>query len=121
MFNFPATLGNHIYAVKNLHWMGKTKVCSAGRIYRVFMEFNPEEYLYKLSKIVDSTSILVIDRNGKLRRIYCPFLVEALVKFQNLCQGEVYVVDAVKVTLTLDDVFIIKGKAYLIGYFRIMG
>ncbi|MDY0196572.1 MAG: hypothetical protein RBR68_02030 [Tenuifilaceae bacterium] len=85
------------------------------------MTRNPDEYLYKLSKIVDSKSILVVDGNGNLRRIFCPFLVEALVKFQNLCKGEVYVVDAVKVTLTLEDVYIIKGKAYLIGYFRIIG
>lgn len=102
--------------------MGKTKVCvGVVGFIPVFMAKNPEEYLYKLSKIVDSQSILVVDRYGTLRRIFCPFLVEALVKFQNLSKGDVLVVDAVKVTLTLEDVYIIAGKAYLIGFFRIIG
>jgi len=83
--------------------------------------FNPEEYLYELSKYVDPFSILVIDREGKLRRIYCPFLVSARIKIYTFYEGEVLIVDAVKVTLTLEDVYIISGKAYLIGYFRIIG
>ncbi|HPQ35883.1 MAG TPA: hypothetical protein PK563_15420 [Tenuifilaceae bacterium] len=83
--------------------------------------FNPEEFLYELSKYVDPHSILVIDKEGKLRRIFCPFFVAARIRIYTFHEGEVLIVDAVKVTLTLEDVYIINGKAYLIGYFRIIG
>jgi len=80
---------------------------------------NPEEYLYELSKFVDSRSVLYINKDGLLRRIYCPFKVIVIVKVFTFEQGEIVLVEAVKVAITLEDVYIISGKAYLIQYFRL--
>ena len=81
----------------------------------------PEDYLRELSRLVDSDSILVISSSGKLKRIYCPFQVTVKIQVYRFNQGDILVVDAVKVTLTLEDVFIINGKAYFIQHFRIIG
>lgn len=80
-----------------------------------------EEYLKNLSRYVDSNSILVISSDGQLKRIFCPFLVATMFKIYRFNEGDILVVDAVKVTLTLQDVFIIEGKAYLIQHFKIIG
>ena len=70
--------------------------------------------------MVDSKSILVIDSRGKLRRIFCPFPVISLVRIYSFEKGQVLSVDSVKVTMQLEDIFIIGGKAYLIKYFGII-
>ena len=41
-------------------------------------------------------SILVVDQNGKLRRIYCPFPVIALKSIKYLEEGKQYRVKSVK-------------------------
>ena len=78
------------------------------------------EYILELFKIVSTTSILVIDNKGILKRLYCPFRVVAVVDFlpQITVEG-IYYVDAVKMTLELQEIYIIQGKAYYIWYFRI--
>jgi hypothetical protein len=81
---------------------------------------DPEEYLYELSKYVDSKSILVINSGGELSRIFCPFPVILIFEVENLSAGDVYLVDAVKVAPSLDDVYVITGRAYLIWYFKIV-
>lgn len=91
----------------------------AGLIERFMQE--SEEYLKNLSRYVDSNSILVISSEGELKRIFCPFIVAAKFKIYRFNEGAILVVDAVKVTLTLQDVFIIEGKAYLVQHFRIIG
>ena len=79
------------------------------------------EYILVLFKIVSTTSILVIDRNGILKRLHCPFKVVALVEIPpQIIAGVSYLVDAVKMTLELKEVYIIKGKGYYIWCFKIM-
>ena len=70
---------------------------------------DPEEYLYELSKFVDSKSVLVINPDGDLKRIYCPFPVILVLKIDDLTVGEIYYVEAVKVTPLLFDLYIISG------------
>ena len=79
-----------------------------------------EEYIQELLKWVSSDSLLVIDGSGKLRRIYCPFRVICLVTFPKIEQGEKVSVDAIKLTIEIKEVFIIKGMAYYIIYFKII-
>ena len=67
----------------------------------------------------DSKSVLVITSSGELSRIYCPFPVILIIKVEDLVVGDVYLVDAVKVSPSLDDVYIISGKAYLVRYYKI--
>lgn len=79
------------------------------------------EYILELFKIVSTTSILVVDRNGNLKRLHCPFSVVAIVELPpQITVGASYMVDAVKMTLELKEVYIIKGKGYFIWYFKII-
>ncbi len=78
------------------------------------------KFLHEFAKTVDSKSILVINWQGRLRRIFCPFPVFTLVKVYRFEKGQVLTVEAVKVTAQLQDIFLIDGKAYLIQYFGII-
>ena len=78
-------------------------------------------YILELFKIVNTTSILVIDHKGILKRLYCPFKVIAIVGLPpHIIVEALYLVDAVKMNLELKEVFIIEGKGYLIWYFNIV-
>jgi hypothetical protein len=79
-----------------------------------------EEYIQELLKWVSSESILVIDRSGKLKRVYVPFRVISLVDFPEITKGDKVIVDAVKLTVEVKEVFIIHGIAYYIIYFKII-
>jgi hypothetical protein len=79
-----------------------------------------EEYLKELLKWVSSDSLLVIDKLGLLRRLYCPFKAVCLVTFPEIKQGEKVAVEAVKLTVEIKEVFIVKGTAYYIIYFNII-
>lgn len=79
------------------------------------------EYILELFRIVSTTSILVIDNKGNLKRLYCPFNVVAVVELPpQITVGASYYVDAVKMTLELKEVYIIQGKGYFIWYFKII-
>ena len=78
-----------------------------------------EKYLKELLKWVSSDSLLVIDKSGNLRRIYCPFKVICLVNFPVIAKGDKVSVDAVKLTVEIREVYIIRGIAYHIAYFMI--
>ena len=85
------------------------------------MADNNREYILELFKIVNTTSILVIDHKGTLKRKNCPFKVVAIVEVPPLITvGAQYYVDAVKMNLDLKEVFIIKGKGYFICFFKIV-
>lgn len=77
-------------------------------------------YIVELFKIVSTDSILVIDKHGKLHRIYCPFRVIVAIPVGEYKPGMIVFVEAVKMTGDLKDVFIIGGKAYYLVYFRII-
>ena len=78
-----------------------------------------EKYLEELLNWISSDNLLVIDRGGRLRRIYCPFKVICLVNFPDITKGEKVSVDAVKLTVEIKEVYIIRGTAYYIAYFVI--
>jgi hypothetical protein len=78
-----------------------------------------DKYLKELLKWVSSDSILVIDTEGNLRRLYCPFKVICLVNFPAIMKGQRVSVDAVKLTVEIREVYIIKGTAYHIAFFMI--
>ena len=78
-----------------------------------------EKYLQELLKWVSSDSLLVIDESGNLRRIYCPFKVICLVNFPDIIKGEKVSVDAIKLTVEVKEVYIIRGTAYYIVFFMI--
>jgi hypothetical protein len=79
-----------------------------------------ENYLKELLKWVSSDSILVIDKSGKLRRVYVPFWVVSLVDFPDIAKDQIVPVDAIKLTVEVKEVYVIKGTAYYIIYFKIV-
>jgi hypothetical protein len=79
-----------------------------------------EKYLRELLNWVSSDSILVIDKSGKLARLYVPFWVVSLVDFPDISKGQVVPVDAIKLTIEVKEVYLIKGTAYYIIYFKII-
>jgi hypothetical protein len=91
----------------------------AGFLFYTTMNDN-EEYLHELSKFVDSKSILVITVSGDLSRIYCPFPVIMVLEIDNLNMGEIYYVEAVKVTPLLVDVYFILGLPYYSWHFKLL-
>ena len=74
----------------------------------------------ELLKWISTESILVIDKSGKLRRVYVPFWVVSLVDFPDIARGQKVVVDAVKLTVEVKEVYVIRGVHYYIIYFRIL-
>jgi hypothetical protein len=63
---------------------------------------------------------LIIDQAGNIRRLYCPFEVICLVDFPAIIKGQKVSVDAVKLTVEIREVYIIKGTAYYIVNFSII-
>jgi len=81
--------------------------------------FNDEEYLTELLMFTKSDSILIINSKGRLQRLYCPFHVIVIRKVPNLNVGDIDKVDAVKITLKLEEVYIIGQSAYFVWNFKI--
>ena len=79
------------------------------------------QYIIEMFKIVGTDSLLIITPMGRLRRLYCPFKVVCKVDVSSLIKGQEYAVNAIKMTLKLEDVFIIEGKAYHVWCFTIIG
>ena len=82
------------------------------------MEYS-KDYINELMKHCDPFSVLALGFGGELIRLYCPFSVMVIYSVGKLNRGDVVLVEAVKITLELKDVFIIEGKAYYIIHFRI--
>ena len=78
------------------------------------------KYIEELMAYCDPFSLLVLGFDGQLIRLYCPFTVIVIYPVGNLEKGDAYLVEAVKVTLELKDVFIIGGRAYYLLHFRII-
>ena len=78
-----------------------------------------EKYLQELLKWISSDTLLVIDGKGDIRRIWCPFKVICLVNFPDINKGQKVSVEAIKLTVEIKEVYIIRGTAYHIVYFMI--
>ena len=78
------------------------------------------QYILDLFAIVSTDSILIINSTGELKRLRCPFIVVCKIETANLEIGNPYAVSSVKMTLHLEHVYIIEGRAYFIWYFVIV-
>jgi hypothetical protein len=65
-------------------------------------------------------SLLVIDRKGALRRIFCPFRVVSLVHGPRYRAGEICVVEAIEMSRELVMLYVIREKQYPFDHFRII-
>lgn len=78
------------------------------------------QYILELFSMVSTESLLVVTRAGQLKKLNCPFFVVCRITTTHLVKGGEYAVDSVKMTLKLEDVFIIDGRAYHVWYFTII-
>ena len=83
-------------------------------------EQDRKRYIQEIFKYCTTDSILVIDQNGQLRRLVCPFMVLVIVDVRPLKKGQEKAVIAVKVAENLVDVYVIEEKAFYHYNFRII-
>jgi hypothetical protein len=81
---------------------------------------NSKDYISELMKYCDPLSILALGVDGQLIRLYCPFSVQVLQPIGELVRGDVHIVQAVKLTQDISEVYLIGGKAYYLKYFKIL-
>ena len=79
-----------------------------------------KEYIEEIFKYCKTDSILVINKHGHLQRLQCPFEVVVISDVGELQKGLICLVNAVKLDLTLIDVYIIRNKAYYFFNFRVL-
>jgi hypothetical protein len=80
-----------------------------------------KKYIEEVFKYCKTDSILVIGKSGQLQRLQCPFEVLVISDVGELQKGLICLVNAVKLDLSLIDVYIIRGKAYYFFNFRVLG
>jgi hypothetical protein len=78
------------------------------------------KYIEEVFKYCKIDSILVINQSGQLQRLDCPFSVVVISDVGELYKGLICLVSAVKIDLTLIDVYIIRNKAYYFFNFRVL-
>jgi hypothetical protein len=78
------------------------------------------KYIEEVFKYCKIDSILVINNSGHLQRLDCPFAVLVIQDVGELHRGLICYVIAVKLDLSLIDVYIIKSKAYYFFNFRVL-
>ena len=79
-----------------------------------------KKYIEEVFKYCKIDSILVINKTGQLQRLHCPFEVLVIQDVGELYKGLICLVNAVKLDLTLVDVYIIRDKAYYFFNFRVL-
>lgn len=78
------------------------------------------KYIEEVFKYCKTDSILVMNKVGHLKRLQCPFEVVVIADVGELTKGLICLVSAVKIDLSLIDVYIIKNKAYYFFNFRVL-
>jgi hypothetical protein len=78
------------------------------------------KYLEEVFKYCKIDSILVINKHGHLQRLDCPFEVVVIQDVGELYRGLICLVSAVKIDLSLIDVYVIKNRAYYFFNFRVL-
>jgi hypothetical protein len=79
-----------------------------------------KKYIEEVFKVCKVDSILVINNHGLLQRLQCPFEVVVISDVGELYKGLICLVSAVKIDLSLIDVYIIRNKAYYFFNFRVL-
>jgi predicted component of type VI protein secretion system len=77
----------------------------------------------ELADVLKYTSpniIYVVTWNNILKKVFCPFKVIVLGDIGDLRKGDVVLVEAVKVDLSLKTIFIIENQAYYYHNFEIL-
>ena len=78
-----------------------------------------KKYIKELFEVVDTHSILIINKDNQLIRLNVPFTVLVVVDVPGLKKGDLGSVTAIKMDLSLIDIYIINGKSYYCFNFQI--
>ena len=79
-----------------------------------------KRYIEDIFRYCKIDSILVINNHGHLQRLDCPFEVVVISDVGELSKGLICLVSAVKIDISLIDVYIIRNKAYYFFNFRVL-
>ena len=79
-----------------------------------------DQYLKALMSQISFDSLLVMDKQDNLRRVFCPFKAKSRVKFPEISKGEIVVVDQLAITTDLRDVYLIGQKPYYSIHFIVL-
>lgn len=79
-----------------------------------------ENELFDVLKFSSPNELYVVDEHNQLLKIVCPFPVRVLINIGALTEGEIVLVDHVKVTEQLISVFCIGESIYWFFYFDII-
>jgi len=79
-----------------------------------------KKYIEDIFRYCKIDSILVLSKSGELQRLDCPFEVVVISDVGELYKGLICLVSAVKIDLSLIDVYIIRNKAYYFFNFRVL-
>ena len=83
-------------------------------------EEKKRKYIEEVFRYCKIDSILVINKQGHLQRLDCPFEVVVISDVGELYKGLICLVSAVKLDIRLIDVYIIRNKAYYFFNFRVL-
>jgi len=79
-----------------------------------------KRYIQEILKYCITDSILVLDQNGRLMRLRCPFLVLVIIDVPPLKKGQEKADIAVKIAENLVDVYVIEERAFYHYNFKII-
>ena len=71
-----------------------------------------KKYIRELFEVVDTHSILIINKDNQLIRLNVPFTVLVVREVPGLRKGELESVQAIKMDLTLMDIYFVNYKPY---------
>ena len=71
-----------------------------------------KKYIEEIFKLCSTESILIINTWGMIERRLCPFFVIVVKEVPPLVRSTVVMVTAVRMSMELIDVYIVKNKAY---------
>ena len=76
--------------------------------------------LQELLKYCNPKELYIVAWNNLLKRLFCPFKVQVLNDIGELKQGEIVMVEEIKITTELKTVYLIKGSYYYYHHFDIL-
>ena len=71
-----------------------------------------KKYIRELFEVVDTHSILIINKDNQLIRLNVPFTVLVVREVPGLERGDLGSVTAIRMDIRLIDIYIINGKSY---------
>lgn len=76
--------------------------------------------IYELLRYSSPYSILIVDERQKLKEVFCPFKVMSFQAFDKFLEGEMLLVEKVKLSAELKVVYQIRGRYFHYHHFAII-